>query len=258
MFSYVYLSTLREFLSLRRLAIWLIAILGVAALGFAWLRLSGKLGTELGYGTLMGIMGFRLMALVAAVFSTAVIAGEVEQKTIVYLVTRPIPRPILLAARSLAAISTIAVIGVVMVLVLGLMNFGLQAFTTAMVWRDVLVVILGAMAYGGLFLFISMLLNRAFLFCLLFAFGWETFVPQMPGDLYYASILSHMQALTLHPEGSYPSTALSNLGSSASGGAAVIPAWASVTTLLAIFVVAVGLSAAWFQQSEYVPREDAE
>lgn len=255
---YVFTSTLREFMALRRIAVWVFAVLAVAGLGFAWLKLSGGLGTEVGYATLMGIMGFRLMALVAAVFGTAVVAGEVEQKTIVYLLTRPIPRPVLLVARALAAITTMAVIGVILVVVVSMMNFGFGAFAKPMVWRDMLVVMLGAMAYGGLFLFFSMLLNRAFLFCLLFAFGWELFVPQMPGDLYYASIHSHMRALTLHPDAAQPSPAMSAIGSATTDVATQIPFWMSLSALLGVFIVCLALSALWFQNSEYVPREDAE
>ncbi|MBL8060121.1 MAG: ABC transporter permease subunit [Chthonomonas sp.] len=258
MAGYIYLSTLREFLSPRRLIIWIVAVMAVAGLGYGWLSLSRQLGTDMGYSTLMGLMGFRLLALVAAVFATAVIAGEVEQKTIVYLLTRPIPRPVLLVSRALAAITTIAVIGVVLVLVVSLVNFGPSGLAKGMVWRDVGVVALGAMAYGGFFLFISMLLNRAFLFCLLFAFGWEVFVPNMPGDLYFASLHSHMRALTLHPTSAAPSPGLTGIGPSIGAGPTAIPTGVSIAVLLLVCLVSLGLSALWFQQSEYVPREDAE
>ncbi len=255
---YVFTSTLREFLSLRRAAIWIIAVLGVCGLGFVWLNFTGNLGTETGYARLIGIMGFRIIALISAVFSTAVIAGEVEQKTIVYLLTRPIPRPVLIIARALASVVTVAVIASLMVFVMGLMNFGLGTFTNGMVWRDVAAVSLGAGAYGGLFLFVSMLLNRAFLFCLLFAFGWEVFVPQMPGDLYFASIHSHMRALTLHPVSAQPTPALSNLTTGGADSAVGIPWGVALGTLLGCWILFTALSAVWFQNSEYVPREDAE
>lgn len=256
MFGYIYLSTLREFLSLRRIIVWLIAIFAVAGLGYVWMQLSGRLGTDFGYASLMALMGFRLVALVAAVFATAVIAGEVEQKTIVYLLTRPIPRPVLLVARAAAAITTIALIGIALVLVAGLVNYGPTALTKAMVWRDCGVVTLGAMAYGGLFLFFSMLLNRAFLFCLLFALGWESFVPQMPGDLYFASLHLHMTALTLHPGATQPSS----VGGIAGTGAAAMTISPTVAflTLVIVCLGTVGLSALWFNGNEYVPREDAE
>jgi len=258
MSTYIFTSTLREFLTPRRLIVWLFAIAAVVGLGYAWLFFAKTHGTDGGYARLVGIMGFRLVALVSAVFSTAVIAGEVEQKTIVYLLTRPIPRPVLIIARALASVVTVGIIATVMVLAIGIMNFGPSALGKEMVYRDVMVVWMGAAAYGSLFLFISLILNRAFMFCLLFAFGWESFVPQMPGDLYYASVHSHMRALTLHPEGTQPTQALANLTSGGIDAIGSVPTATAIAVLIGFFVVGMALSATWFNKFEYTPREDAE
>lgn len=256
--GYVFSWTLRDFLAARKFVIWLIVSALAVGLGWFWLSQGGGLGTNRGYAGLMGEMGYRLVALVAAVFSTAVVAGEVEQRTIVYLLTRPIPRATLLVARLLASICVVGLLSTFLVLAIGIVNFGIGALTNGMVLRDVGIVWLGAAAYGGLFLFISLLLNRAFLFCLLFAFGWEAFVPRMPGDLYYASIHSHMRALSSHPVSESQSNPLTNLASGSLGSATSAPWGVALAILVGIFIVGTVISAAWFTQFEYTPREDAE
>ncbi len=92
--------------------------------------------------------------------------------------------------------------------------------------------------------------------CLLFAFGWETSVPNMPGDIYKLSIFSYLQAIAEHPSNEATQGLLGfvtgqlNPNLITSGTAMQVMAVLVAVTLLA--------SAWWFSHFEYVPREDAE
>ena len=91
--------------------------------------------------------------------------------------------------------------------------------------------------------------------CLLFAFGWESAVPNMPGQMSYLSINSYLQAIAEHPSqgnnrgmGALTSTLGDNTLSTSTGYIA-----------MAIFIAAlVAFGSMWFTHFEYLPREDAE
>lgn len=257
---YVFSSSLREFLSPRRALPWLAVVILVVALSYLWQQ-SANASQPVAerYAQAAGVLAFRVLALISAVYSTAVIAGEVEQRTIVYLLTRPIPRPSLLLGRALASIVAVGILGTIAIIAMAGAILGSAAFQP-MVFRDVLLMWAAAAAYGGLFVFISLLLNRAIVYCLLFAFGWESFVPNMPGDLYYASIHSHLRSLTLHPREDAPAAA-ANLALIQGGGAQssvqAVPTAVALSVLAGFFLVGLALSAVWFNSFEFTPREDA-
>jgi ABC-2 type transport system permease protein len=198
---------------------------------------------------------FRIVALASAIFTTAIISQEVEQRTIVYLLTRPVPRWKLLLIRYLASVLVVGVLGVIGALLTSWGAFG-SLGGNDLLGKDVMALLVGAFAYGALFLFISLIFNRAMLVCLLFAFGWETSVPNMPGSMNSLSILTYMQAIAEHPA-SQDQSKLLGIASGALGDNTIPPdrAWG---ILVGIIIVMLALSAWWFTHFEYVPREDAE
>lgn len=256
MTGYIFRITLSDFLRPGRIFLWAMIGVAVFAMGKVWLNLGHNLPQAEAYGQLASILVYRLMALASAIFTTMVISQEIEQKTITYWLTRPIPRWRILLGRWLASVT--AVIGVSWIAeagaaasVLGFSFLGNAAFH-----RDLIVLAVGALAYGALFLFISLLLNRAMIYCLLFAFGWETFVPNMMGDLFYLSISTYLNALATHPEPSGgPGLLVALAGDMAARHVPMSTAWLILTFVTAGFA---GLSAWWFTRFEFSPREDAE
>ena len=123
-------------------------------------------------------------------------------------------------------------------------------------WMDLGVMALGAAAYASLFIFISLLMNRAMIVCLLFAFGWESFVPRMPGDLYYLSISTYLKGLASHPQPEQEG----GLQAALAGNSVetLVPQIPSLIVLIAITGIFLTLAGLWFQRFEYSPREDAE
>ncbi len=121
---------------------------------------------------------------------------------------------------------------------------------TAAEWvsHDLWVLPLGALAYGGLFLFLATILNRPLLYGLVFAFGWESWVPNMPGDFNKVSLMSYLRALA--PHAVPPDVGALSPQTITSGTAWVVLIGFSLFILAAACVI--------FSTNEYVPREDAE
>lgn len=197
---------------------------------------------------------FRLLALSSAIFTTAIVTQEVEQKTIVYLLTRPIARWKLLLVRYGASVLVVGLLGIVAAVFTSLGAYhGLGG--NDLLGSDIKALLIGAVAYGAVFLFVSLLFNRALIICLLYAFGWEASMPNMPGGMSRLSIFSYLQAMAEHPsEGGKKGLAILT----GQLGDAAITRNEAYTTLGVLVVVMLGLSAWWFTHFEYVPREDAE
>ncbi len=209
------------------------------------------------YGTLSGWLVFRLLALVAAIFAAVVVAQEVEQKTIVYLLTRPIPRAKLLLARTAAAIAVTFLVGAVAAVVVSFSVMGGKGLSNDLLISDLKALFVGAAAYVSLFVLISLWLNRSMLICLLFAFGWETAIPNMPGSMYRLSIFSYLNAIAEHPS---QGGQMNTLGTGLSGELStnlLLPTTGYIT-MLTLTVICLATGAWWFKKFEYVPREDAE
>lgn len=214
---------------------------------------------EIAYNTLAGgmIFGFVLVIL-AVLFGTGVVAQEVEQRTVVYLLTRPLARGRILLARFLGAFTGITLTVWLATLILGLAVFGQPAAPAVL--RDLVYLPVGALAYGGLFTLFGALLNRPIIYGLFFAFGWESWIPILPGAFQKVSIMTYLRALVPHEtgDGSEDSSGsrirqlLQNFGSDP------IPPEHASWVLAATIVITLVLAVLIFTRREYAPREDAE
>ncbi len=248
-------QAIREYLRPKRVLPWLLLGGVCALLAYFWRSLQPGSQPVDQYANVSSMLVFRIVALASAIFTTAIISQEVEQRTIVYLLTRPVPRWKLLLIRYSASVLVVGILGIVGAL---LTSWGAyRGFApNPLLGKDLQALMMGAFAYGALFLFVSLLFNRAMLVCLLFAFGWETSVPNMPGSMNSLSILTYMQAIAEHPSAQDQSK-LMGIAAGALGNNAISAdkAWG---VLVGLTVVMLALSAWWFTHFEYVPREDAE
>ncbi|HWA82668.1 MAG TPA: ABC transporter permease subunit [Fimbriimonadaceae bacterium] len=254
--AYLYFSSVLEFIRAKRLIPWLLLAVAGMGLAVAWPFLNRQADRTDQYTTVSAMLVFHVLALASAIYSLSIVSQEVEQKTIVYLLTRPVPRWKLLLARYFASATVVALLGILGAV---LVSFGVYkggAFGNPLLVKDIVALIFGAFAYGALFLLVSLLLNRAMIICLLFAFGWETIVPNMPGEMYRLSVYTHVMAIADHPAAQTTPGPVS-LASGSLTASTLTPGSAYVT-LLVLGVVLLAMSAAWFTHFEYVPREDAE
>jgi len=170
--------------------------------GFVPLRIDGRrMDYAAIFGTMIWLLFLRFIVPVLGVFyGTALIADEVEDKTITYLFTRPIRRSAVLVGKYIAyLVCTILVVlpGVMLVYFL-IVPFSQVAATFSLLVTDLGILALGLAAYGGLFALVGTALKRPLVAGLVFAFGWEQFALIMPGYVRRFTLMYYMQSLVPH------------------------------------------------------------
>ena len=155
------------------------------------------------FGVMIWLLYIRFIIPVLGVFyGTALIADEVDDKTITYLFTRPIPRSAVLLGKYLAYLaSTVLIVLPSVMLVFFLVvptGGGSIAAAFPSLLADFGMLTVGLISYGAVFAFVGARLKRPLVSGLIFAFGWEPAVLLFPGYLKRLTVAYYMQALVTH------------------------------------------------------------
>ena len=174
----------------------------VESLGMPAMRVNGArvAGSSI-FGVMIWMLYLRFIVPVLGVFyGTALMADEVEDKTITYLFTRPIPRGAVLLGKYLAylACTSLVVLPSVMLTYFLVVPFGEVPGTFLSVVLDLGILGLGLAVYGALFAFVGARLKRPIVSGLIFAFGWEQLALALPGYLRQLTVAHYLQALVPH------------------------------------------------------------
>lgn len=192
---------------------WWLALLGLLPVGCAMLLWMAKPLLEEEGVTVFGLfpdVGLLLflnilLPLMAVFVGTAVIADEVEERTLSYLITRPRPRGTIVLAKlaagyiTLASVLALSLFLTFMVLVLEEGSGGLTG-NLGLLLKCEAVMLLGIAAYLPLFAISGGLIKRPVLVGLFFAFGWERLVAFLPGNIRLMTVIHYLHEL--FPEGS--------------------------------------------------------
>ncbi len=143
-----------------------------------------------------------VVPLAALFYATALIADEVEGKTLTYLLTRPIEREAILAGKFAAYLVTtlsITLPAVVLTFFLLVTSRGWSGIGSSVpdLFRDAGVVALGLAVYGAFFTFLGVVLRRPLIPGLLFLFVWEL-AANLPGYLPRITITGWLRSLIRH------------------------------------------------------------
>jgi ABC-2 type transport system permease protein len=179
-----------------------VIVKGVEMFGMSALRVNGqKVGGFGVFGVMIWMLFMRFIVPVLGVFyGTALMADEVEDKTLTYLFTRPIPRGAVLIGKFLAylACTFLVVLPSVMIVYFLLVPLSQLAGTFGNLLVDLGLLALGLAVYGGVFAFVGAFFKRPLVIGLIFAFGWEQVVLVLPGYLKQFTIAYYLQALVPH------------------------------------------------------------
>jgi len=174
----------------------------VQATGIAPLRVNGVRVDAAGmFGMMIWILFLRFIVPVLGVFyGTALVADEVEDKTITYLFTRPIRRSAILVGKFIAYLvcTTLVVLPAVMLVYFLLVPFGEIGASFTSLLTDLGLLAIGLAAYGGLFALVGTVMKRPLVVGLVFAFGWEQLALIVPGYLRRFTLAYYLQALVPH------------------------------------------------------------
>lgn len=176
----------------------------VAALDTSGLRINGATaGGETIFGMMIWLLYLRFIIPVLGVFyGTALIADEIEDKTITYLFTRPIPRRAVLFGKYFAYLvcSALLILPSVVLVYFLVVPVGAGSIGAAFpsLVKDLGMLVVGLAAYGAVFALVGTRLKRPLVAGLVFAFGWEPGVLLFPGYLKRATVAYYLQALVTH------------------------------------------------------------
>ena len=175
---------------------------GVELFGMSALRVNGQRVAGFGiFGMMIWVLFLRFIVPVLGVFyGTALMADEVEDKTITYLFTRPIPRGAVLVGKYFAFLvcTLLVVLPSVMIVYFLLVPFSQLPATFGNLLVDLSLLALGLAVYGGVFAFVGAFFKHPLIIGLVFAFGWEQVVMALPGSLKQFTIAYYLQALVPH------------------------------------------------------------
>ena len=207
------------------------------------------------FGFMIWLFFLRFSVPVLGVFyGTALIADEVEDRTITYLFTRPIRRGAVLMGKYLAylACTGLVVLPSVMVVYFLLVPVGggsLGAAFPALV-KDLRLLGLGLAVYGAVFALVGAWFKRPLLSGLIFVFGWEPVIVALPGYMKKFTVAHYLQALVPHamPQDSVASVLQSIL--QVFGDPPSV--WSSLVWLAVIWVTGLALATRVVERREYV------
>jgi ABC-type transport system involved in multi-copper enzyme maturation permease subunit len=213
-------------------------------------------GAEVGgsalFGMMMWLLYIRFIVPALGVFyGTALIADEVEDKTITYLFTRPIPRSAVLFGKYLAylACTVLLVLPSVMLVYFAVVPLGGGSIGRSFpsLLEDLAMLAIGLAAYGAVFAWVGARLKRPLVVGLVFAFGWEPGVLLFPGYLKHFTVAYYLQALVPHamPDDSAISILLQAFHE-------VPDLWVSLAYLVVIIGVALWAAGRAVERREYV------
>ncbi|OVE79358.1 hypothetical protein BVY01_02825 [bacterium I07] len=204
--AYLLKFFLRDGLHSRR-TLWL-ALLGFVPVGCAvllWLLKAVLRDFDISLSTLFPQVSFAfylhfLLPLMSIFIGSAVIADEVEERTLPYLLTRPVARPVFMLAKILTGVLTA---GFILFISLGMTytimvldkGFGGWLSDISMLFRSGAVIVLGLLVYVPLFGIFGGLLKRPVLLGFLFAFGWEGSVAFLPGNVKLLTVVHYLHVL---------------------------------------------------------------
>ena len=154
------------------------------------------------FGLMIWVFYLRFTVPVLGVFyGTSLIADEVEDKTITYLFTRPIPKGAVLVGKYFAylACTLFVVLPSVVIVYLCIVPIrGSLGGSFLDLLKDLALLAIGLAVYGAVFAFIGARFKRPLLVGLIFIFGWEQAALAFPGYLKKFTVAYYLQAMVPH------------------------------------------------------------
>jgi ABC-type transport system involved in multi-copper enzyme maturation permease subunit len=204
------------------------------------------------FGGMIWLLYVRFIVPMLGVFyGTALMADEVEDRTITYLFTRAIPRGAIVLGKYLAYLVCTALLvlpsAVIVYFLIVPMGGGSVAASFPRLAADVGMLAVGLAAYGALFAWVGARIRRPLVAGLVFVIGWEPGVLLFPGYLKHATVAYYLQALV--PHAAPVDSTMSTLFQAFSNVPAV---WSSALALGVLTVGSLWFAARTVEVREYV------
>jgi ABC-type transport system involved in multi-copper enzyme maturation permease subunit len=224
-------------------------------IGMAGLRVNGvPVSGPLLFGGMIWLLYLRFVVpVLGAFYGTSLVADEVEDRTLTYLITRPIPRGSVILGKYLAYLACTAVVVLPSVVAVYFLITPLAGGSIGasfpQLMTDLGILALGLAVYGAVFALIGALAPRPLVTGLMLIFGWEQVALIMPGYLRQLTVAHYLQSLVPHamPQDDTMTAIQSLFAQPQSAASNLVP-------LAVILVAALWLAVRTFESREYVLR----
>ena len=224
---------------------------GLELFGMSALRINGRAvpGFSIFGVMIWSLYLYFIVPVLGVFYGTALMADEVEDKTITYLFTRPVPRGAVLVGKYLAylACTVLVVLPSVMIVYFLLVPLAQLPATFGNLVTDLGLLALGLAVYGALFAFVGAFFKRPLLIGLVYAFGFQQVAMALPGSLKQYTVAFYINALVPHV---MPSDGVSSLLQSMFRETP--PLWVSLFWLFTYLIVFLYLATRVVERKEYV------
>ena len=198
--------------------------------------------------TTLVFFGF-LSIIVTFLYGIMAIAGEVEEGTLFYPLSRPVPKHLIIIGKYLGlAFSSICILLPPLILLYLIFTLPYGVGETLRYLKpfalDVEILVLAALAYGSVFLFLGTLFKRAFYIGIIYALVWEMAVPFIPSFFRRLTVGHYLHSISPHIN--EKNVLIEIFGQTT-------PYWESIISLLIISAVFLALSIFFFRRKEYIP-----
>jgi ABC-2 type transport system permease protein len=177
----------------RRRALLLLILPVILLIMAVTLRATGYNDLEASTAVLQRFSLGALLPLLALIAGTGVIGPEIDDGQIMYVLTKPIPRPVVTTTKLLVAIVLVIAFAVVPTLLAGLIMTG---FTAQLSTAFTVGVLVGGMAYSAVFVALAVASRFAVTIGLLYALVWEVLLGNVAPGARKLSILQWATSVT--------------------------------------------------------------
>jgi len=204
----VFVLELKQLLRGRKILVLSLLLLGVGVLGFV-VRYFGKLPEDrlwpVVYVLIMSFVFLQtLVLMVPLLFMTSILRDEIEEGTLVYLFTRPVPKSLVLAAKFLAAF---LLAGTALFVGMTLFHIGFTLpgeagavdFPWARTWgRFVFSALMGLFTYGAIFAFVGLVSKRPLIWGIAYGFLAEFILTNIPAFIKKITVMYYLRSFALN------------------------------------------------------------
>jgi ABC-2 type transport system permease protein len=157
----------------RKRALLLFVLPGILLVLALALRITGYNDLDVSTAVLQRFAIGTLLPLLCLIAGTGVIGPEIDDGQIMYILTKPIPRPVVTTTKYVVALVLMVVFAVVPTLIAGILMIGMTAGLTPAFAVGMLA---GGAAYCAVFVALGVVSRNAVTIGLLYALVWETLV----------------------------------------------------------------------------------
>lgn len=187
----------RKMLSSRKIIFLLLGVGFIASvMGYASTQDVEKL--EMGSDLMNGLIVSFMVPVMTMIYGSTIIRDDIENKSITQIITSPIDRILSYTGYYLATVICLNFV-LILTTTAGFVSFfgplGIDGASLSIYTSIMALVFIGTLVYTALFMLVSVITSKSVYFGLFYAFIWEGFVGNLPGNIQKVAISHYLKSI---------------------------------------------------------------